>query len=46
MDVIGMTKDEIQNIFSSLAAILHLGNVAFKEEASVSVPVDDSSKFY
>ncbi|XP_042388803.1 myosin-6-like [Zingiber officinale] len=48
MDVVGISTDEQDAIFSIVAAILHLGNVEFAEgeEADSSVPKDEKSWYH
>ncbi|XP_042377972.1 myosin-6-like isoform X1 [Zingiber officinale] len=48
MDVVGISTDEQDAIFSVVAAILHLGNIEFAEgeEPDSSVPKDDKSWYH
>ncbi|XP_039021834.1 myosin-16-like [Hibiscus syriacus] len=48
MDIVGMTESEQEAIFRIVAAILHLGNIAFakEEEEDSSVLEDDKAKFH
>ncbi|XP_074268277.1 myosin-9-like isoform X2 [Silene latifolia] len=48
MDIVGISKQEQDAIFSVVAAILHLGNVEFckGQEVDSSVTKDDKSKFH
>ncbi|XP_024926209.3 myosin-11 [Ziziphus jujuba] len=48
MDIVGVSAKEQEAIFRVVAAILHLGNVAFTKgkEVDSSVPKDDQAKFH
>ncbi|GMI76119.1 MYOSIN XI E [Hibiscus trionum] len=48
MDIVGMSKDEQDAIFRIVAAILHLGNIAFAkgEEGDSSMLENDKAKFH
>ncbi|KAL2934752.1 Myosin-11 [Bienertia sinuspersici] len=48
MDIVGISKEEQDAIFSVVAAILHLGNIEFSkgQEIDSSVPKDDKAKFH
>ncbi|KAL4297253.1 hypothetical protein GQ457_12G001630 [Hibiscus cannabinus] len=48
MDVVGISQEEQEAIFRVVAAILHLGNVAFVKgkEVDSSEPKDDKSRFH
>ncbi|CAH8358652.1 unnamed protein product [Eruca vesicaria subsp. sativa] len=48
MDVVGISSDEQDAIFRTVAAILHLGNIEFEkgEEADAAEPKDDKSRFH
>ncbi|KAK9009786.1 hypothetical protein V6N11_036312 [Hibiscus sabdariffa] len=48
MDVVGISQEEQDAIFRVVAAILHLGNVAFVKgkEVDSSEPKDDKSRFH
>lgn len=44
MNVVGFDSDTQMTILKLVSAILHLGNIQFKEESNVAVPVSDNSK--
>ncbi|XP_071689414.1 myosin-6-like isoform X2 [Rutidosis leptorrhynchoides] len=48
MDVVGITSEEQDAIFSVVAAILHLGNIEFTKgkEMDSSTPKDEKSRFH
>jgi myosin-5 len=48
MDVVGISTEEQDAIFSVVAAILHIGNIEFAkgEEIDSSIPKDDKSLFH
>lgn len=48
MDIVGISNEEQESIFRTLAAILHLGNVVFKpgKEHDSSEVKDEKSKFH
>ncbi|XXG43535.1 hypothetical protein AAC387_Pa01g3541 [Persea americana] len=48
MDIVGISENEQEAIFSIIAAILHLGNIEFAkgQEVDSSVLKDESSKFH
>ncbi|KAF3452326.1 hypothetical protein FNV43_RR02759 [Rhamnella rubrinervis] len=48
MDIVGVSAKEQEAIFRVVAAILHLGNIAFAKgkEVDSSVPKDDKAKFH
>ncbi|XLR26509.1 myosin-11-like [Arachis ipaensis] len=48
MDIVGISQKDQEAIFRVVAAILHLGNIAFTKgkEADSSVPKDDNAKFH
>ncbi|KAL0785575.1 hypothetical protein Bca101_001821 [Brassica carinata] len=48
MDVVGISSEEQDAIFRTVAAILHLGNIEFEkgEESDAAEPKDDKSRFH
>ncbi|KFK31068.1 hypothetical protein AALP_AA6G064300 [Arabis alpina] len=48
MDVVGISSEEQDAIFRTVAAILHLGNIEFAkgEESDAAEPKDDRSRFH
>lgn len=44
MDVVGLDHVKQQTIFQLLSAMLHLGNVEFKENGNVAFPTDEKCK--
>ncbi|CAG7880512.1 unnamed protein product [Brassica rapa] len=48
MEVVGISSEEQDAIFRTVAAILHLGNIEFEkgEEADAAEPKDDKSRFH
>ncbi|KAK7277807.1 hypothetical protein RJT34_22824 [Clitoria ternatea] len=48
MDIVGISQKDQEAIFRVVAAILHLGNIAFAKgkEVDSSVPKDDQAKFH
>ena len=45
MSVVGFNSTTQSTILKLVSAILHLGNINFKEENNVAVPVSDNSKY-
>ena len=45
MSVVGFNSTSQSTILKLVSAILHLGNINFKEENNVAVPVSDNSKY-
>ena len=45
MNVVGFDSNTQVTILRLVSAILHLGNVQFKEESNVAVPVSDNCKY-
>ena len=45
MSVVGFNSTTQTTILKLVSAILHLGNINFKEENNVAVPVTDNSKY-
>lgn len=46
MDVIGITKQEQEDILRTVAAVLHLGNITFVEDASGNAAVADPTSMF
>lgn len=45
MNVVGFDSDTQATILKLVSAILHLGNVQFKEESNVAVPISDNCEY-
>ena len=44
MQVMGLDSDAINDIFTVVAGILHLGNISFVEHGNYAIPEDDGCK--
>lgn len=46
MEVMGIVGDRQGDVFSIVAGIMHLGNIAFSEKGNYAVPEDEGCKLY
>ena len=44
MTVIGIAEETQSVVFSIVAGIMHIGNIAFREDGNYAVPTDDGCK--
>lgn len=45
MTVIGIAEETQSVVFSIVAGIMHIGNIAFREDGNYAVPTDDGCKY-
>ena len=44
MTVVGLSEEIQSIVFSIVAGVMHLGNIAFREDGNYAVPSDDGCK--